>query len=53
MNPNYAIVVKLDIDKLLAIGFIQHLEEITWLSPIMVVPKKNGKFKIYVDFKKM
>jgi hypothetical protein len=23
-----------------------------WLSPIVVVPKKNGKLKICVDFKK-
>jgi hypothetical protein len=27
--------------------------EATWLSPIMVVPKKNGKLKICVDFKKL
>jgi hypothetical protein len=27
------------------------MEEVTWLSPIVVVPKKNGK--IYVDFKKL
>ncbi len=29
------------------------MEEATWLSPIVVVPKKNGKLKIYVDFKKL
>jgi len=23
------------------------------LSPIIVVPKKNGKLKIYIDFKKL
>jgi len=28
------------------------IEETTWLSPIVIVPKKNGKLKIYVDFKK-
>jgi len=26
--------------------------EATWLSPIVVVPKKNGKLKICVDFRK-
>jgi len=31
---------------------IKLIEETTWLSPIVVVPKKNGKLKIYVDFKK-
>ncbi len=29
------------------------MEEATWLSPIMVIPKKNGKLKICVDFKKL
>jgi hypothetical protein len=38
---------------LLAIGFIESIEEATWLSPILVVPKKNGKFKICIDFKKL
>jgi hypothetical protein len=35
------------------VGFIKLVEETTWLSPIVVVPKKNGKLKIYVDFKKL
>jgi hypothetical protein len=29
------------------------VKEATWLSPIMVVPKKNGKLRIYVDFRKL
>ncbi len=29
------------------------MEEATWLSPIVVIPTKNGKFGIYVDFKKL
>ncbi len=53
LNPNYAIVLKHDIDKLLVAGFIQLMEETTWLSPIVVILKKNGKRKIYVDFKKL
>jgi len=53
LNPNYATMVKQDIDKLLAIGFIEFVEEVTWLSPIVVVPKKNGQLKIYIDFRKL
>jgi hypothetical protein len=53
LNPNYVIVVKQDINKLLAIGFIQYVEEVTWLSPIVIIPKKNGKLKIYIAFKKL
>jgi hypothetical protein len=44
--------VKQDINKLLVASFIKHVEEATWLSPIVVVLKKNGKLIICVDFKK-
>ncbi len=50
LNPNYDAPIKHDIDKLLVVGFIQLVEEATWLSSIAVVPKKNGKHRIYVDF---
>jgi len=52
LNLNY-VVIKHDIDKLLIIGFIQLIEEATWLSTIVVVPKKNGKLRICVDFRKL
>ncbi len=37
LNPNYVIAIKQDIDKLLATGFIESVEEATWLSPIVIV----------------
>jgi hypothetical protein len=40
LSPNYATIVKQDIDKLLATGFIEFVEETTWLSSIVVIPKK-------------
>jgi hypothetical protein len=42
-----------NIDKLLVVGFIEFVEETTWLTPIVIVPKKNGKLKIYINFKKL
>jgi hypothetical protein len=42
LNPNYAAIVKQDIDKLLTIGFLKPFEEATWLSSIMVATKKMG-----------
>ncbi len=36
---------------MLIVSFIKLIENVTWLSPIVVVPKKNGKLKICVDFK--
>jgi hypothetical protein len=54
LNPNYAIIFKQDIDKLLATSFIKLVEEATQLPPIMVVLKKNiGKSRLCVDFKKL
>jgi hypothetical protein len=52
LNPNYATTVKQYINKLLTVGFIKSVEA-TWLSPIVVVLKKNGKLKIYIDFRKL
>ena len=53
MNPNYAAKVKEEIDKLLRVGFIRLVKQATWLSPIVVVPKKNGKIQECVDYCKL
>ena len=53
MNPNYEVKVKEEIDKLLWVGFIQPIKKATWLSPILVVPKKNGKIRVCVDYRKL
>ncbi len=53
LNPNYATIIKQDIDKLLIAGVIQFIEEATWLSPIVIIPKNNCKLKIYIDFRKL
>ncbi len=37
----------------LATSFVQHVEEAFWLSSIIVVPKKNDKLWICVDFQKL
>jgi hypothetical protein len=44
---------KQDINKLLVIGFIEYVKEATWLSLKVIVPKKNGKLKICIDFIKL
>ena len=53
MNPKYAAKVKEEIDKLLRVGFIRPVKQATWLSPIVVVPKKNGKIWVCVDYLKL
>ncbi len=38
---------------MLAASFIKPIKKATWLSPIVVMFKKNGKLKICVDFRKL
>ena len=49
MNPNYAAKVKEEID----VGFIRPVKRATWLSPIVVVPKKNRKILVSIDYRKL
>ena len=53
MNPNYAKQVKEELDKLLNVGFIVPMEKAEWLSPIVMVPKKSGKIRVCVDYRKL
>lgn len=54
MNPNYAEPVKKDLDKLLVARFMYPTKAASWLSPIVVVPKKkNRKPLITVDYRKL
>ena len=46
-------MVKEEIDKLLKVGFIRPVKKATWLSPIVVVPKKNGKIRVCVNYWKL
>jgi len=51
MNPSYASKVQEDLNCLLDSGFIVRVDLTKWLSPIVIVPKKNGKLCIYVNYK--
>ncbi|KAL3684568.1 hypothetical protein R1sor_002590 [Riccia sorocarpa] len=53
MNPNYAETVKKEIDKLKEANFIYPVKEYNWLSPIVIVPKKNDKLRVCVDYRKL
>ena len=54
MNPNYAKKVKEEIDNFLKARFIAaKVESNDWIFPIVIVPKKNGKLKVCVDYKKL
>ena len=45
--------IKEEIDNLLYIEFIYKIEHTEWVSPIVIVPKKNGKLRVCVNLKKV
>ena len=53
LNLKYAVTVKEEIDKLLRVGFIWPIKKETWLCPTVVVPKKNGKIRVCVDYREL
>ncbi|MCO5564364.1 hypothetical protein L7F22_018024 [Adiantum nelumboides] len=53
-NETFARKIKEEIDKLLKEAeFIYEIEHTDWVSPIVVVPKKNGKLRVCINLKKV
>ena len=52
-NDTFAKKIKEEIDKLEEANFIYEIEHTNLVSPIVVVPKKNGKLRVCVNLKKV
>ena len=53
MNPNIRDIMKGEIQKVLEAGFIYPISDNEWVSPLVIVPKKNGKWRVYVDYREL
>ena len=43
-------VIQDEVEKLLEVGFIREVEYSEWLANVVVVPKKEGKWRVCVDY---
>lgn len=50
MNPTLKDIVKEELQKFLDAGFIYPISNSEWVCPLVLVPKKNGKWIICVDY---
>ena len=53
LNPHLKDVVKAELQKLLDVNFIYPMFDSKWVSPLAVVPKKNRKWRICVDYREL
>ena len=51
MNPTLKDIEKEELHKSLDVGFISLISDSEWVSPLVIVPKKNSKWGIYVDYR--
>jgi hypothetical protein len=51
LNPKYKEKVKIELDRMLESGIIEHVEESEWIVPMVVQDKKTGEIRICLDLK--
>jgi hypothetical protein len=50
MSDEKVAATKLEVQRLLDVGFICEIEYLSWLANVVIVKKKNGKWRMCTDF---
>jgi len=50
MNPNLREIMKEELQKLLNVNFNYPISDSQWVSSLVIVPKKNGKWRVCIDY---
>ena len=51
MNPTLKEIVKEELQKILNANLIYPISDSQWVSPLVIVLKKNGKWRVCVDYR--
>lgn len=50
MHPHIALLVKVELKKLLDVGFIRSIDYAKWISNIVLVSMLDKSIRVYIDF---
>ena len=50
MNPDLRDIVKEEVQKILDVDFIYPISDSQWVSPLVLVPKKDGRWRICIHY---
>jgi hypothetical protein len=53
MNLGLRVIIKEELHKLLNANFIYPISDSQWVSPLMIVPNKNEKWHICIDYREL
>jgi len=53
MNPSLKEIFKKEFQKLLNVNFMYLISNSQWVSPLVIIPKKNGKWRVCIDYKEL
>ena len=51
VRTEWLLKIKEEVNKQLKVGFMKLVNQVEWIANVMPVPKKDGKVRMYVDFR--